>query len=220
MTIRTRPLFAATALGAGILIFYYLLSGIAASFMVGRMLDSPLFDPAFINEPSAEIPFDPDSTDPFEFMFNTSAETFAILGLCLGLGSCVLWLGAGLGAGAFYTVRHHREEALVDAPVKGGAAAGALAYVIGTLLGSFITLITVAPLYERISTIFSTLAATDPTLSAGFPSEMLLMWGVSFVASLICSTLFWGLMGAAFGAVGSAIGKSFIRTEPPAAGLI
>ncbi len=220
MRIRTRPLFAATALGAGILVLYYLLAGVASNVMVGRMLDSPIFDPAVIGDPNAEIPFDPNSADPFEFMFNVSAETFAILGLCLGLGSCVLWLGAGLGAGAFYTVRHHREEALVDAPVKGGAAAGALAYVIGTLLGSFITLITVAPLYERISTIFTTLAATDPAFSAGFPSELLLMWGLSFVASLICSTLFWGLMGAAFGAIGSAIGKSFIRTEPSAAGLI
>ncbi len=220
MTIRTRPLLIATALGTAILVLYYLLTGIASSLFVGRMLDSPVFDSAFLTAPDAQLPFDPATDDPIEFIFGLPGETFSIAAMCLTLAGCLLWVGAGMGTGVVYTRLHHREEALTDAPIKGGAAAGALAYVLGTLLGSFVTLLVVAPLYDRLSTLFATLAATDPAFSAGFPREILLVWGVSFVVSLICSTLFWGLMGAAFGAVGSAIGKSFIHTEPPAAGLI
>ncbi len=220
MSIRTRPLLKAAALGAGILVLYYLLSGVAAGVMVGRMLDSPLFDPAVLTQPNPDLPFNPDTDDPFQFIFNIPARTFTIASVCLGLGGCLLWLGAGLGTGAFYTMQHHREEPLEEAPVKGGAAAGALAYVVGTLLGSFVTLIAMAPLYDRLTTLFTALVEADPSMTAGLPSEMMLFWGLSFVVSLLCSTLFWGALGAVFGVIGSAIGKSFIRTEPPAAGLV
>lgn len=217
MQIRTRPLLNATILGAGILLVYYLASGIFSYFFVGRVLNSPFFDPAFLTGPTP--PFDPATDDIFLLMYGMPAQTFFIVSSCMGLLSCLVFLGAGIGAGAYYHIQHHHEEALSDAHVKGGAAAGALSYVVSTLLGSLISLLIVSPLFERMSQIFRTLAASDPSFP-GIPSSILLVWGGSFVVGIVCSTLFWGLLGAALGAIGSVIGKGFTRSEAPAAGLV
>lgn len=220
MQIRTRPFLTATALGTGILVLYYLITGAASYIFVGRMLDCPMFDPSFLAEPNAPLPFDPATDDPMEFILGIPGETFSIAAMCLTLAGCFLWVGAGMGTGALYARLHHREEALTDAPIKGGAAAGALAYVAGTLMGSILNLLMIAPFFERFSALFTTLAATDPGMPAGMPGQLLLIWAGSFVVGIVCSTLFWGLLGAAFGAIGSIIGKGFLRTEPPAAGLV
>ncbi len=217
MQIRTRPLLTATALGTAILVVYYLVNGIASYVFVGRMLNSPFFDPAFLT--SSDPPFDPATDDIFLTMYGIPAQTFFIASSCMSLLSCLAFLGAGIGAGASYNIQHHREEALSDAHVKGGAAAGALAYVVSILLGSVISLLTVSPLLERISQLFNTLAATDPAFP-GIPGSMMLAWGSIFVVGIVCSTLFWGLLGAALGALGSVIGKAFLRGEAPAAGLV
>ncbi|MCA9935905.1 MAG: hypothetical protein KC415_18345 [Anaerolineales bacterium] len=220
MSIRTRPLLKASALGITLLLVYYIITSVGGYFMVRGFLDSGIFDPEFINNPDAAPPFDPATDDPFQAFFGIATETFAIITACLGLGTCALWLGAGMGAGAAYTVLHNREERLETAPIKGGAAAGALAFVVGTLLGSLVSLIVIAPMFQRMSSIFSTLAATDPTMPPGLPAQMMTMWGLSFVVGTVCSTLFWAGLGAALGAIGSAIGKSFVRGETPAAGLV
>lgn len=207
MKIKTQPLLGAAAFGIFLLMLYYLVSAVFSYRMVQNLLASGMFDPATLNSPNPPIEL---ADDPIEFMFGISSENFAIFSALAGLATCLVWLGAGVGSGAIYAALHHRQEPLLETPISGGAVAGALAYVIGTLLGSLVSMIAFVPLWQETTRMFTTLSQQSGGMPPGMPAQMITIWGISIVVGLLCSTLFWGGMGAVMGALGSAVGKAIV----------
>ncbi|MCA9959142.1 MAG: hypothetical protein KC443_08910 [Anaerolineales bacterium] len=206
MKIKTQPLLGAAMFGILLLIIYYTVSGVFTYRITQHMLDSGMFDAAVLNSPTPPVEL---AADPIEYMFGISSQNFAVFSALAGLGSCLIWVGAGMGTGVIYAILHHRQESLLEAPIKGGAAAGALAYTVGTLLGSLLSMVIAGPIWREMSTLFASLSQQSGTaLPPGFATQMVAMWSISIAVGVICSTLFWASMGAAMGALGSAIGKA------------
>lgn len=207
MKIKTQPLLGAVLFGILLLLLYYLVSGVFGYRITRHMLDSGMFDPSVLNSPNPPIE---SAADPIEFMFGIPSQDFAIFSALAGLGSCLVWLGAGIGSGVIYAALHHRAEPLLETPVKGGAAAGALAYIIGTLLGSLLSMVIFLSVRQEMSGLLAALNQQSGGMPPGLPGQIMAIWGLSMVVGVICSTLFWGSIGAVMGVLGSAIGKAVV----------
>ena len=97
--------------------------------------------------------------------------------------------------------------------MKGGAVTGALSYVLGTLAGSLVNMLFFLPFMQEMFSMINTVSQQSGGPPPGFLPQMMLVWGISFVIGLICTTLFWGGIGAAMGALGSGLGKALIRNS-------
>jgi hypothetical protein len=197
MAMKTPILLKSALIGTIILV---VLMGIALAFMYPVMQEMfTLFNNPEFFEPGTTSPSGP----PPEFM--RMMALYPIFGL---LG-CLAQLIPAFIAGWLYARWHNQEVPVVPGAVKGGAASGALAQVIGSLIAGILGMIIVLPLQlQMMETIMSATNAPPPPVPFGGTMVIAGAFG------LICSSIFSALIGAALGALGGVIGDSLSRGQP------
>lgn len=163
MNIKTRPFGIAVAAGAAVLAVISLVSAL-------------LSRPDLAN-------FDPNSADPMDLL----------RGSAVSLISCLLILLVVPATGALYAYLHSQEAPISGGEgAIGGAAVGALAYFLASIVGTIISFFVVSDMF----------ASVGQELGEGGQSVMV-MGGIIGAAFGLCFAVF---IGAALGAVGGAIG--------------
>ena len=197
MHMKTSILLKSALIGTVILV---VLMGITLAFtypLVQEMVN--LFSSPEFLDPSIADPSGP----PPEFM------RMIALYPVFGLLGCLAQLIPAFIAGWLYARGHNQEVPIVPGAVKGGAASGALAQVIGSLIAGILGMIIIVPLQlQMMETIMS--ATNAPPPPAPFGGTMV----IAGVFGLICSSISSALIGAALGALGGVIGDSLSRGKP------
>ena len=154
-------------------------------------------DPAF---------FDPGTAPPSGIP--PGFEQFVSLWPLLGLLSCLTMFLPGMIAGGLYARWHNQEKPIIPGAIKGAAATGALAYVIGSTIAGFVSLAFILPLQmQMMETAFATAGAPPTPFPLG--GSMVLFGAIG----LVCGAIFQAIFGAGFGALGGLIGDSITKDK-------
>lgn len=209
MKIRTEPLLLSAAIGALIWIVGGITTIIIGVQMMDAMLEAPIWDPAYVETMET---IDPNTTDPFTIMFGESFRSLFAWSSIANLLQCLSWLAAGVVAGALYVVFYRRQEPMASGSEAGvGAAAGALAVIIGYLLISIISTWFFVPAWnEFMGQMMAFNAGGTPGAVQTFEQMSSLM--VVFIAvGAICGIIIYGAIGAAMGALGGLLGNALAK---------
>jgi hypothetical protein len=197
LAMKTPILIKSSLIGTIILV---VLMGIAMAFMYpfAQEMVTLFSNPDFLDPGTAS----PSGLPPQMARLLSFYPIFALLG-------CLAQLGPAFVAGWLYARWHNQEVPIVLGAVKGGAASGALAQVIGSLIAGILGMIVMIPLQQQMMTAIMS-ATNAPPPPVPFGGTMIL--AASF--GLICSAFVSALFGAALGALGGLIGDSLSKGKP------
>lgn len=206
MRLKLEPLLSAVAIGALIWIISGIVTLIISYQGMQRMFDSPMFDPAYMET------IDPNTVDPFSMMFGESYQNVLLLSSVANLLQCLSWIFAGGVAGALYVVFYRRQDPMAVGGEPGvGAAAGALAVIIGYLVSAIFSTIVIMPMWgDFMARMVSVGGAEVAQMFDQMGPFMVIMVAVG----AICSLIFYGAIGAVTGAIGALLGNSLVKPTP------